>query len=228
MIMEDTIMDMPVLLAEETGAGYELPPAGTWQGVCYSVIDLGTQKEEFEGTIKDAHKVRIGFEFSADTEDEEEKIFTIHKEFTLSFGGRSKLRQFIDAWNGGETTMTEQEAKGFNVYSLLGKEASVNIVRKKSAKGKEYADIGGLSPRIKKLALHERKNENTWLHLSDKYFNEEVFDKLPNFVKEKIQEGKEYRAMYGLETLSEQEVNMKKEAETKEETPESAAAIFGE
>lgn len=221
-------MDMPVLLAEETGAGYELPPAGTWQGVCYSVIDLGTQKEEFEGTIKDARKVRIGFEFSADTEDEEEKIFTIHKEFTLSFGGRSKLRQYIDSWNGGQTTMTEQEAKGFNVYSLLDKEASINIVVKKSAKGKEYADIGGLSPRIKKLALHERKNENTWLHISEKHFNEEVFDKLPNFLKEKIQEGKEYRAMYGVETLSEQEVNMKKEAETKEASPESAAAIFGE
>ena len=104
----------------------------------------------------------------------------------------------------------------------------MNIVRKKSAKGKEYADIGGLSPRIKKLALHERKNENVWLHVSEKYFSDEVFEKLPNFIKDRIQESKEYKAIYGIETLAEQEVNMKKEAETKEVTSESAAAIFGE
>ena len=227
--MSDITDFVPELLAVETGSDYEMPPTGLWQGVCYSVIDLWTQKETFEGETKDAHKVRIGFEFSAEINAEtgEEKVFTIHKEFTLSFGGRSKLRQFIDSWNGGETKMTNEEAKGFNVFSLLGKEVSLNIVEKTSAKNKKYVDISSLSPRIKKIALHTREKENTYLLLNEKYFNEETFDKLPNFIKEKIQLSPEYKKMYWIETLDEQESNMKEEAKTTV-TVADAQNVFGE
>ena len=222
-------MDMPVLLAEETGAGYELPPKGMWQGICYSIIDLGTNYWEYQWKPTVQKKFRIGFEFSADTETEQDKIFTIHKELTLSFWETSKLRELIDSWNGWQTTMTDQEVKWFNVYSLLGKEASINVVYKKSKTSwKDYADIAALAPRISKIPLHTRVNQNTWLHISEKYFNQEVFDALPRFLQEKIEVSHEYRKMFGIETLAEQEVNMKKEAETKEATPESAAAIFGE
>jgi hypothetical protein len=81
--------------------------------------------------------------------------------------------------NGGNTPMTNEQAKTFNVYTLLNKECTINLVIKKSAKGSEYADIDGLAQRIKKIALHERKAKTSFLHLSEKYYNPELFETLP-------------------------------------------------
>lgn len=220
----DLDLELPELLATEWEWGFELPPAWTFQGVCYSIIDMWTQEWEYQWNPIVNKKIRVGFEFA----DDEDKIHTIFKEFTLSFGWKSKLRQFIDSWNWGETKMTNEEAKGFNVYTLLGKEATINVVRKKSAKWTEYADIGGLSPRIKKIELHERKNKNSFLHLSEKYFNADVFDKLPNFLKDQIQNSPEYKALYWITDIDEQEKEIAKEIEQKQVSQKEAEDVFSE
>lgn len=219
----DLDLELPELLATEWEWGFELPPAWTFQWVCYSIIDMWTQKWEYQGSEIISKKVRIGFEFS----DDDDKIHTIHKEFTLSFGWKSKLRQFIDAWNWWETKMTNEEAKWFNVYTLLNKETTINIVRKKSAKWTEYADIGWLSPRIKKIELHTRKNKNFFIHLSEKFFNEEAFETLPNFIKEKVQESPEYKALYWIVDLEDQETEIQKQIrESKPVTKDEAEWVF--
>lgn len=221
-------LDMPELLATEWGWDYELPPAWTWQWVCYSVIDMWTQEWEYQWSTIISKKIRIGFEFA----DDEDKIHTIHKEFTLSFGWKSKLKQFIDAWNWWMTPMTNEQAKWFNVYSLLSRECSLNVVHKKSkTKNTDYADIGWLSPRIKKIALHERKNANMWLHLSKQYFNEDVFELLPQFLKDNIQKSPEYLAIYDLTPLAIQEAELHREAQANKATTasvEDAEDIFKE
>jgi hypothetical protein len=44
--------------------------------------------------------------------------------------------------NGGNTPMTDEQAKTFNVFTLLNKEVSINVINKKSkSSNKEYADI---------------------------------------------------------------------------------------
>lgn len=207
--MENTDLVMPELLATEGWSEYELPPAGTFQGVCFSIIDLWTQIEEFEGNKKEAKKIRIGFEFA----DDDDNIHTIYKEFTLSFGWKSKLRQFIDAWNWWQTTMTNEEAKWFNVFTLLNKEATLNVVRKKSKNGKEYADIGWLSPRMKKIALHERKQKTFYLYLDEKYFNNEVYENQPQFIRDKIDQSPEAKKLFGIEDVEKTNDEFEKELE---------------
>lgn len=198
---------LPELNASEGGWDYVLPPSGTWQAVIYSIIDCGTQEEEYQWEKKTAHKIRIWFEFA----DDDDKIHTVHKEFALSFNGKSKLRKFVDGMNGGNTPMTNEQAKTFNVYTLLNKECTINLVIKKSTKWSEYADIDSLSQRIKKIALHERKNKTSFLHLSEKYFNQELFDSLPWFVREKIELSPEYAKLFWIENVAQANEEFEKE-----------------
>ena len=107
--------------------------------------------------------------------------------------------------------MTNEQAKTFNVYTLLNKECSINLVIKKSAKWSEYADIDWLSQRIKKIALHERKNPVSWLHLSEKYFNEEVYKMQPQFVKDKIDSSPEAKKIFWVDNIEKANEEFEKE-----------------
>lgn len=208
--MENMDLVMPTLNASEGGWDYVLAPSGTWQAVIFSVIDLGTQKEEYQGVKKEAHKIRIWFEFA----DDYDKIHTIYKELSLSFNSKSKLRQFVDGMNWGTTPMTDEQAKTFNVYTLLWKEATINVVHLKSkSTDNPYSDIASLSPRIKKIALHERKAKNTYLHLSEQFFNQDVFDSQPQFVREKIEQSPEAKKLFGSESVEEANEQFEKELE---------------
>lgn len=240
--MENEVMDLvlPELNASEGGWDYVLPPSGTWQAVIFSIIDLGTQKEEFQWVEKDMHKIRIGFEFA----DDDDKVHTVFKEFGLSFNSKSKLRKFVDGMNGGNTPMTNEQAKTFNVYTLLNKETTINLIIKKSAKWSEYADIDSLSQRIKKIAIHERKAKTNFLHLSEQHFNQEVFDSQPQFVREKIEASPEYAKLFGIENVAQANAEFEKElkqaetgksieqvessvAQAKEASVDEAKEIFG-
>lgn len=205
--MENMDLEIPELNAGEWGWDYVLPPSGTWQAVIYSIIDLWTLKEEFQWVEKDVHKIRIWFEFS----DDDDNVHSVFKEFALSFNNKSKLRKFVDWMNWGMTPMTNEQAKTFNVYTLLNKECSINLVIKKSAKWSEYADIDWLSQRIKKIALHERKNPVSWLHLSEKYFNEEVYKIQPQFVKDKIDSSPEAKKIFWVDEIEKANDEFEKE-----------------
>lgn len=210
--MENMDMVLPELLATEWEGWFELAKAGTYQWVCFSVIDMWTQTESFEWNEKQVKKIRIGFEFA----DDDDNIKTIFKEFSVSFGSKAKLRQYIDAWNGWNTPMTNEEAKGFNVFTLLNKEATINIVVKKSKNNKEYNDIWGLSPRIKKIELHERKAKTHYLSLNEKFYNQETYDSQPQFIREKIELSPEFKKLFGITDIEEANAEFEKELETAE------------
>lgn len=46
--------------ATNKGVKRELIPAGNYVARCYSMIEIGTVKESFQGDEKTLHKVRIG------------------------------------------------------------------------------------------------------------------------------------------------------------------------
>ena len=67
-------------LPPPTEGDFELAPAGTHIGVCYRIIDLGTQETTFEGQAKQQHKnsYQLG---TAGREDERRS--TIHHQPAL-------------------------------------------------------------------------------------------------------------------------------------------------
>ena len=143
------------LIADAKSSGFSPFEAGTYQAVCYTVIDLGTQYSEY---YKDQHKVWIAFEIPKlrcmVEKDSVEKDMprVVSKFYTLSIHEKSNLGIHLVGWRG--RVFTAEEASGFNVMELVGKNCLLNIgiKGKTGTEGRnEINSIAGLMEGMKKL-----------------------------------------------------------------------------
>jgi len=140
-------------IAKDSGGGnFKKVPPGAYIGRCYKLIDLGTQRVEFQGESKIAHKMQIGWELFGDDDqgqpltvdvDGRQMPMTITKSYTLSLHEKAGLRKDLAAWRGKD--FTDDEAKGFDVSKLIGAYCMVNCTHSES-NGKTYTNVAGLTP----------------------------------------------------------------------------------
>lgn len=170
----------------------DLPPAGNHLAICFQVIDLGTQKEEFKGEVKFQRKIRISFELPEEKkkfkEDDIEKPYVISKEYTLSLGKKANLRHDLESWRS--KGFTEEELKGFDLAKLLGAPGYVQVIHKTSGKGNDYAVVNSITSKPKSVQAPPLTNPKLEFSLSE--FSQSIFDSLPDFLKEKIKKSPEY------------------------------------
>ena len=90
-----------------------LPPGGLQKFRCIQVIDLGTQKKEYLGTVKYQKRVLLTFELVNTNhqfrDGEKEMPFVIKQEFTNSLSERGNLLPFLESWKGGAIQRDEQD-----------------------------------------------------------------------------------------------------------------------
>lgn len=175
----------------------ELIPAGNYIGRCYQMIEIGTVSETILGEVKILKKVRIGWELP-----EEQKVFSeekgpqpcvISKEFTLSMHEKSSLRAVMKSWRGKD--FTEEEARSFDITKLLGVPCMINIIHKpsKSDPSKLYQEISGITGIPKGMTVPDQINKT--LCLSYDKFDQDAFESLPDFIKDKMRGSLEYAAL---------------------------------
>ena len=111
-------------IVEDTGGSFTPVPAGMHLARCYRIIDLGTQKTEFEGNVDFKRKLKIVWEIHGE-DDEGKPIVTsknepmiITKDYTMSWGDKATLRKDLQSWRG--KPFTEDEQKRFDLKSVLG------------------------------------------------------------------------------------------------------------
>jgi hypothetical protein len=133
-------------------------PQGVWIARCIRVIDLGTQRVEFQGDVKLQHKLQIMWEVLGEDEhgvplvvevDGVEVPMTISKRYTLSLHEKARLRADLEAWRG--KPFAPDELKGFDVSKLLGAYCMLNVVESET-NGKTYANISSITPLPRELA----------------------------------------------------------------------------
>ena len=82
--------------ATNNGTKRELIPSGNYVARCYQMIEIGTVNEVIQGTQKQLHKVRIGWELPTELkvfkEENGEQPLVISKDYTLSLNEKSNLR----------------------------------------------------------------------------------------------------------------------------------------
>jgi hypothetical protein len=128
-------------LTENEGSTFKQLEAGSYPAKLIGLIDLGTQRNEFEGQIKEPKKIRLVFEVN---EERETGVnFTIKKDFTWSFHEKAGLRKFLQTWRG--KSFTAEELKGFDLTKLLGVNALLAIGTKESKNGKTYSTLDSAS-----------------------------------------------------------------------------------
>jgi hypothetical protein len=181
------------IIAENKPSNYKIIPAGNHVARCYGMVQIGTIKEEtglYAG--KETHKVRISWETPLECDDfgngKGLQPFSIHKEFTLSMNEKATLRKMLEGWRG--KSFTEDEAVKFDITKLLGKACMLNVIHKTGATGNTYPDISSIATLPKGFDCPDQVNPT--IELSFDNWNTQLFESMPDFVKDKIKKSKEY------------------------------------
>jgi hypothetical protein len=171
---------------EPTGGEIEQAPAGTHLGICFRVIDLGTQHSEWEGEAKISNQVLISWELPGETM-EDGRPFAASRFYTNSLHEKAALRKDLASWRGRD--FTEVELAGFDLGTIVGKPCLLSIVHNKKGKAKVAAVLavpkGTTAPTL--------VNDTLAFFLDD--WDEDAWEKLPKGIKAIIQKSDEYHAM---------------------------------
>lgn len=166
---------------------------GTYQARCYSVVIMGTFKETYNGEEKEVQKVRITWELPTEmitytkkyengTEEKVTAPSVIGSQYTFSMGKNANLRKMVESMI---TPLSDGEAKAFDVFDLVGMECLLSVanIQKKDGNG-SYAVVQAVMPVPRGVQVPPMVNTPVKFYFAE--WDQDVFDALPKFVKEKI------------------------------------------
>lgn len=190
---------MALTISETQKTERKLPEAGASVGVLFSLVDLGTQKTNWDNEEKWTPKVRLTFELPDQTDEyeveEKGKITKVSKPMvvsivqTRSLGEKASLRKLLEQWRG--QTFTQKELQAFSLKNLLGKPAMLTLIRKTSQQGREYCAIVGASKLPKGLQA-PTSTVNSLVHYEIEQKEGGQFSELPEWLQEKVRSSKEF------------------------------------
>jgi len=172
-------------LSYGTGGGgdYKRIPPGSHIAVCDIVADVGLQESAFYGTKR---KVYVRFEVPAERWEFEkdgkkgEGPGVIGKFFTASMHKNATLRKTLESWRS--RPFTDEEAKAFDVSSILGKSCVINVQENPDG-DKVYSNIVAITPLIKGMA-QAKAELPLMLYTPDSSID--VYNKLPEWIRKMI------------------------------------------
>lgn len=176
------------LLAKKTGEdfNYEICPPGNHIAICFSVVDMGVQEVEYQGEKSLKRKVRISWEIPDEIMKEGEnegKPFSISKTYTLSLSDKANLKADLTSWRG--RPFTESELAGFDLFNVLDAPCMLNVTHILSRDGqKTYAGISSIAQLPKGTSKPARTNDLRQFSIDA--YNQNDWDSLPEWLKEKI------------------------------------------
>ena len=155
----------------EKSSSFPSVSVGIHKARCIKVIDLGTQKNDYQGNVSWKRQVLVIWETPDQTDDNSVPL-TISKFYTLSLHEKSNLGIDLTSWRG--RAFSETEKKGFDIAKLAGKECTLNVIQGNKNKSKIYeTEKWMFTNKIPILALQEThisKNHKwktkhfTWFH----------------------------------------------------------------
>lgn len=185
------------IIAKKSGGDFKRVNPGTYVARCYSMIEIGTITEEYAGEKKRQHKVMLTWELPTELEifdaDKGEEPYAVSKTYTLSMHEKATLRRDLESWRG--QGFTEKEAEAFDITALLGKPCMLSIIHRpgKVDPSKIYVEIASISNMPRGLACPDQINPTRMLSFDN--WNQELYDGLSDYVKDKIASSEEYAKM---------------------------------
>lgn len=143
---------MGFTISNNGGGDFRRVPPGVYVSRCYSLIDLGTQRIEYQGDVKMQHKILVRWELFGEDDagvpltvdvNGREMPMTISKRYTMSMNDKARLRADLVSWRGRD--FTEEEERGFDISKLVGAYCMLNISQSES-NGKVYSNVSAITP----------------------------------------------------------------------------------
>lgn len=190
----------------------ELPEPQTTVARCYSLIDIGTVPNVYQGKVQGiVHRIFITWELpklkAVFNEDRGEEPFVISEEFTLSTKENSNLAKLVAQWRNKPLSLAEQEE--FDPTTMVGKTCVIQFIHKVKKKwaSEKLEKITNENTNMKIQAIMKRPKDMEmpaqlnptfiwdWeaIESGETTFDPEKFAKVPNFLKDKIKESEEYK-----------------------------------
>lgn len=178
---------MGTVAKSRAGSDFKPVPSGTHIAVCTAVVDLGLQagSDKFP---KPREQVYLRWEIPSETVtwkdadgNDKSGAAVIGKTYTLSLNEKAALRRDLESWRG--RSFTDAELVGFDVKNVLGKACQLGVVHNESG-GKTYANIAAVMGLPKGISAPSPSHEP--LYYSVDAPNPAVYDKLPGWLREKI------------------------------------------
>ncbi len=184
--------------------GYEkrqkpIPTEGIHLAMCYSIIDVGTHMETFQGQEpKAASKVHISWELpnskAVFNPDKGEQPMALFQEYTVAAGDKAKLPKMLCSW-GKMPTLTSISSKLLQAF--LGQACMISVVHNPDKQKPEikYANIGLKGLQVMPLMAGMVKPTTTinpimFFNLDE--FSWEKYNLLPKHIQEKITKSLEW------------------------------------
>jgi hypothetical protein len=170
------------------GSDFEQPPVGTHVAICFRIIDLGTQKGEYQGKPNFKRQNIISWELPNElmTEgDASGKPFVVGKFYTASLGEKANLRADLRNWRGKD--FTPEELAGFKPQNILSKVCMLSLTMNDKGKVK----VTGVMALPKGTIIPSQVNPNVYFSLDE--FDQKVFDSLSDGFKKMIIVSPEYQ-----------------------------------
>lgn len=189
---------MAIIAKSKKSEGIDPIEAGSYPARIYQMIHLGTIAG-FQGALQ--NKVRIGFELPTEMhvfdKEKGEQPRVISQDYTLSFSEKANLRKLILACDPNALSLDDDGfVDEFDVETLIGKELLVTVAQKPKKEGGNYAFIESVTRLPKGMTCAPAINPTQ--KLSYDKWDEEVFAKLPDFIREKMETSEEYKVLKGL------------------------------
>jgi hypothetical protein len=138
------------LIAKEQASNFKPVPPGMHLARCFRVIDLGTQRSEWLGEVKDRHMIMLQWEVHSEDEEGNPLVtpngepMSISKNYSNTLSPKSALRIHLSSWRGRE--FTSEELRGFELKNLLGVWCMVTVKASLGKDGKEYTNVDSVNP----------------------------------------------------------------------------------
>ena len=179
---------------------FKAVPAGLHLARCYRIIDLGTQRSEYEGVEKHQRKIMLGWELHGKDDEGNELVtdrgdpLAIFKNYTLSWNDKANLR--IDLQNWRNKPFTSAEMQRFDIQSILGAWCMLTVIQRPGKTGKNYANVKAVAPVpsvIKSAGLPPAVNVNQVFRLAEPDY--ELYDTFGKGLKAMIESSPEWQAV---------------------------------
>lgn len=167
---------------------FEDVPAGTHVARCVRIIDLGTQKHEYQGEIKFNRQVLISWELpntKMSAGEFEGKPFLISKFYTASLHDKSNLRKDLESWRGRKFDV--DELKSFDLSKLSGVPCMLSVIHNDQGRAK----VNGVMSLIQGMTVPPQVNPS--VNFSFDKYDAKVFECLTTGVKGMIMQSPEYQ-----------------------------------
>jgi hypothetical protein len=168
---------------DSNGTVFEQPPVGAHIAVLIRIVDIGTQKGEWQGKETLRRQNILTWELPFKTR-EDGAPFIISKFYTQSLGDSSNLTKDLTSWLG------KKPKPPFDPKELLGKGCQVVVSEREGSDKKVISTVVGLPDGA--TVPEKTHNPLVLFSLEPSEFDEEVFDGLSSRIQEMIMKSPEY------------------------------------